>query len=616
LPNLLVDRRDQKFVLNEMFKIDTLTRYSLFADTAGYDMALDEAHRFAEKELIPTTEAGDVEGCLFDPKKHAVTLPKSYKVPFENLRQGSWMTMCDSPDVGGDGFPQTLGSAVSEVFYAAGFYLYGGVEITHAAAKVIEIFGSSQQKKIFMRRLYDLSWTGTMCLTEPEAGSDVGAIATEAVLLPDDTYAISGGKIFITMGDHDLTENIVHMVLARIKGDPPGPKGLSLFIVPKYLVNEQGDITTRNGVYCTGIEHKMGLNGMVTCTLAFGDKETCTGYLLGKQGRGIMEMFHMMNEQRLLVGLEGLSFSSCAYLNAVDYAHKRKQGKDAVDPRKQVAIIEHPDIKRMLLTMKAYVEGCRAMAYYASFCLDNAHATAESGEQDQSSQWQQLVDILIPIVKAYNTSLSWEVTGMAMQCAGGYGYCKDYPFERLARDCKVTAIFEGANGIQSIDLVFRKILQDKRQAFDHLVERINQTVKKAEKSPLTAPYAQTLATAADRLSQVVDHFSDIVAKGQIKDVYARTMPFLEAMGEVLLGWMHLWQMTICIRSLGEYTADFDNDKIDEIIKKKKEAAFYYGKILSGRFYIDTMLQQTMGKLQGITADADPILRVSKRALAG
>ncbi len=616
MANLLVDKRDQKFVLNEMFKIDTLTSYPLFADAAGYEMALDEAHRFAEKELIPTTEAGDSEGCLFDPKKHAVTLPKSYKVPFENLRQGNWITMCDSPEVGGDGFPQTVGTAVSEVFYAAGFYLYGGVEITHAAAKVIEIFGSSQQKDVYMRRLYDLSWTATMCLTEPEAGSDVGAIATEAVLQPDDTYAIEGGKIFITMGDHDLTENIVHIVLARIKGDPPGPKGLSLFIVPKYLVDEQGEMTTRNGVYCTGIEHKMGLNGMVTCTLAFGDKETCTGYLLGKQGRGIMEMFHMMNEQRLLVGLEGLSFSSCAYLNAVDYTYKRKQGKDAVDPRQQITISEHPDIKRMLLTMKAYVEGCRAMAYYASFCLDYAHATAASGEKDQSGQWQQLVDILIPIVKAYNTGLSWEVTGMAMQCAGGYGYCKDYPFERLARDCKVTAIFEGANGIQSIDLVFRKILQDKRQAFDHLFEQINQTVKDAEESPGTAPYAQTLAMAKDRLSQVVDHFSDIAAGGQIKDVYARTMPFLEAMGEVLLGWMHLWQMTISIRSLGRYTTDFHDDKIDEVVKKKKDAAFYYGKILSGRFYIDTMLQQTMGKLQGLTANADPILRVSKRTLVG
>lgn len=615
MANLLVDKRDQKFVLNEMLQVADLRRYPLFADVSGIDMVLDEAHRFAEKDLVPTTTAGDEQGCLYDPKTRTVTLPAEYHGPFENFREGKWLTMCDAPDVGGDGYPLTVGAAVHEVFYAGGFYLFGGVEITHAAAKVIELFGSPEQKSVYMTRLYNLEWTATMCLTEPDAGSDVGAITTTATPQPDGTYLIEGGKIFITLGEHDLTENIVHIVLARIKGNPPGTKGLSLFIIPKYRVDEQGVIGDRNGVYCTGIEHKMGLNGLVTCTLAFGDREPCTGYLLGRQGRGIMEMFHMMNEQRLLVGLEGLSFSSGAYLNAVDYTRQREQGRDANDPAKSVKIMEHPDVKRMLLTMKAYVEGCRAMTYFASFCLDNVHGSTAAGMEAGAGDWQKLADLLIPVVKAYNTGLSWEVTGMAMQCAGGYGYCKDYPFERLARDCKVTAIFEGTNGIQSIDLVFRKIIYDQRRAFDLLLDRIKQTVQAAEDLTPAKPYADAVTAAADRLSSVVHLFNDLATDDRVGIVYARTLPFLEAMGEVVLGWMHLWQMTICTERLDGQNMDLDGEKMDALVAKKKDAAFYFGKVLSARFYIDTLLPRTMGKLDGLAKvpeNNEPVLKISER----
>lgn len=618
MANLLVDKRDQLFVLNEMLKVDRLSRFSLFSEHTGYNMVLDEAHMFAEKELVATTESGDREGCSYDPANHSVKLPENYRIPFEKLREGKWFTMCDAPLVGGDGFPLTVGTAVSEVFYAGGFYLYGGVEITHAAAKVIEVFGDQKQKDIYMQRLYDLEWMATMCLTEPDAGSDVGSIMTEATPEADGTYKIEGTKIFITMGDHDLTENIIHVLLARIKGDPPCSKGLSLFIIPKYRVDDQGKIIDRNGVYCTGTEHKMGLNGLVTCTLSFGDKNHCTGYLLGKKGQGIMEMFHMMNEQRLLVGLEGLSFSSCAYLNAVDYTQKRQQGRSVEKPYEKVSIIEHPDVKRMLLTMKAYVEGGRAMTYYSSFCLDHVNGiendTRIGKKVEDAAPYKKLVDLMIPIVKAYNTEKSWEITGMAMQCAGGYGYCKDYPFERLARDCKVTSIFEGTNGIQSIDLVFRKIIQDDRKAFDLLMDEIGQTVEAGKEDASTKPYALRIENISIMLSEVVDQFIDATNRNDKRSIYTQTVPFLECMGDVILGWMHLWQMTICTKYLSRYDVDLNDDKVFTVIKKKKRAGFYYGKILSARFYINTLLPKTMGKLEGLTSDADPVLKISKRLL--
>ncbi|ABB32496.1 acyl-CoA dehydrogenase [Geobacter metallireducens GS-15] len=615
MANLLVDKRDQIFVLKEMLEIDRLCSFPRYASHAGYEMVLNEAHTFANTELSPTAVDGDQQGCLYDPKTKAVTFPQSFHKPYQKFCEGGWLTMCDSPDVGGDGFPSAVGTAVSEVFYACGFYIYGAAELTHAAAKVIEAYGSEEQKKSYMTKLFAGEWMGTMCLTEPDAGSEVGAVQTVATRNGDGSYAITGTKIFITAGEHDLAGNIIHMVLARVAGDPPGTKGLSLFIVPKFLPDGVGNAGERNDVYCTGIEHKMGLHGLVTCTMAFGDSGKCTGYLLGEQGKGMAEMFHMMNEQRLLVGVEGLSFSTSAFMNAVDYTKSRVQGLSVypgADKQKSVAIINHPDVKRMLLTMKAYVEGCRSLAYFTSSCMDNA-GVADGADR---ARWQGLVELLTPIVKAYITDNAWTVTALAMQCAGGYGYCSDYPFERLARDCKVTTIFEGTNGIQAMDLMFRKILGNNRVNFNNLLEMIDQTIEKGAADAEISVYAAIVKRAREGLARIVEEMAASSAAGNSLDLYAKTSPFLEAMGDVLLGWLHLWQLTVANPKLQGFIENKSEDEIAKILNKNKNAAFYDGKVLGARFFIGTLLMNTFGKFEQIRSGAAPVISIGEKSFTG
>jgi alkylation response protein AidB-like acyl-CoA dehydrogenase len=613
---LLVDKRDQQFVLNEMLEIDRLRKFPKFSDHSGFDMVLTEAHRFAKAEFFPTMEEADRVGCVFDPKEKTVKFPECFHKPYAKFCEGGWLAMSDSPEVGGDGYPLTVGTAVSEVFYAGGFYIYGAAELSHASAKVIETYGTPEQKSLYMSRLYSGEWMGAMCLTEADAGSDVGMVQSTARPNPDGSYQITGTKIFITAGEHDMVENIIHMVLARVEGDSPGTKGLSLFIVPKHLSDAEGRLTKRNDVYCTGIEHKMGLHGLVTCTMAYGDSGQCTGFLLGKQGHGIIEMFHMMNEQRLLVGLEGLAFSSAAFLHAVEYTLKRVQGRSVypADSKKQepVAIIQHPDVKRMLLAMKGYVEGERALAYFASSCIDYAGVT----EGEEQAEWQGLLELLIPIVKAYLTENSWLVTGLAIQCAGGYGYCADYPFERLARDCKVTTLFEGTNGIQSIDLVFRKLIANKGVNFKRLMARIDQTVQAAEKiSGLSAEAAMVnraraaLETAANDLMEK--------AKGEDAiDLYAGTVPFLEAMGDVIMGWLHLWQLTIAYPKLGEVADAVPTPESIQQIKKVKSGTFYYGKIQSSRYFIGSIMVRVFGKIEALKSNVKPVIHMLDSGFTG
>ena len=615
MATLLVDKRDQLFVLNEMLEVEKLCDFTKFADQSGFDMVLNEAHQFAKKEFYPTLQEGDEVGCVYDPKTHGVKFPKCYKKPYKKFREGGWLSMCDSTDVGGDGFPMAIGTAVSEIFYASGFYIYGAAELSHAGAKVIEKYGTKEQKDLYMSKLFSGEWMGSMCLTEPDAGTDVGKVQTQALPKDDGTYSISGTKIFITAGEHDLTENIVHMVLARVEGDGAGTKGLSLFIVPKFLTDKNGKIKDHNDVICMGIERKMGLHGLATCTMVYGDGGNCTGYLLGKRGKGIVEMFNMMNEQRLLVGLQGLSYSSSAFLHAVDYTANRKQGASvypgASPDNESVAIIDHPDIKRMLLTMKSHVEGGRALAYFTSLCIDYAGVT----KGDEKARWQGLVDLMIPVVKAYLTNKAWDNTGMAIQCAGGFGYCSEYPFERLARDCKVSSIYEGANGIQAIDLVFRKILDNGAVNFNTLLEHMDHTIVRAQNVEALKPYAEMVKRARQGLIDVVSHLMELMKDGKSVDVYAKATPFLDAMGDVILSWLHLWQLTLAHPRLMNAVDGKTKAEAMAFLKTKKEDAFYYGKVASGQFFIGTLLQRTFGKFEELISTVDPVVDIIEKALS-
>jgi len=613
MATLLVDKRDQLFVLNEMLHIEELCRHPKFKEVSGFEMVLTEAHRFARSVFLPTIEPGDREGCAFDPKTASVKLPECFQSAYEKFKEGGWLAMCDSREVGGDGFPMSIGTAVAEIFYAAGFYIFGAAELCHAGAKVLELFGTDDQKALYMTRLYSGEWMGTMCLTEPDAGSDVGAIQSTATPNADGTYRLTGTKIFISAGEHDLTPNIIHMVLARVEGDSPGTRGLSLFIVPKYLSDDNGNLGERNDVVCTGIERKMGLHGFPTCTIAFGDKGHCTAYLLGERGKGIMEMFHMMNEQRLLVGVQGLSYTSAAFLHAVEYARNRKQGSSVYAARseaeEQVTIVTHPDIKRMLLTMKAYAEGGRALAYYIGWCIDHAGVT----DGQERERWHGLVGLLTPVLKAYLTDNAWQMTGLAIQCAGGNGYCSDYPFERLARDCKVAAIYEGANGIQAIDLLFRKLLADKFVHFSELMKQIDQTIIVAGSISSLESCANAVKDIKDKLEQVVTHLIALAEAKNMPSLYAKAAPLLETIGDVILGWMHLWQLTIAYPRLKE----LDGEETEpETLCKKKDGAFYYGKVACARFYIETLLKRTDGKISELRSDADPVVYMFDKSFSG
>lgn len=618
--SLLVDKRDQLFILHEMLEIEDLCKFplfSLFAENSKeiFHLVLSEANRFATIELMPTNTIADQEGCVYDPGTDIVKVPECYHSAYKLYREGDWLAMCEKPDVGGQGFPITLGTAVSEVFYAGSFCLYGAAQLTHGAAKLIEVFGTDDQKTKFMKKLYLGEWMGTMCLTEPDAGSDVGAIKMEAVKDADGDYLMSGTKIFISAGEHDLTKNIVHMVLARVKGDPLGTKGLSLFIVPKYFVNEDGSLGGRNDVVCGGIDHKMGIHGLPTATLNLGDKGRCIGYLLGSQGKGIEEMFYMMNEQRLLVGLEGLAISSTAYLHAADYAKNRIQGasvyRKSDREAKSVAIIKHPDVKRMLLWMKAYVEGCRAMTYFTSFCIDQTRVM----EGEERTIWQGLVNLLVPVVKAYNTDKSWEITGTAIQCAGGYGYCSDYPFERFARDCKITSIFEGTNGIQAIDLVFRKIIGDKLFPFNNMLSEMNKTINQARKIEAINDYADIVEKVKVGLVEVVNNLMSLMKDRRVIDIYTKATPFLEVIGDVILGWMHLWQLRISYPKMIDLTGGAKDDEMERIVEGSKEASFYCGKVFSSQFYIGSILKRTFGKFEQLKSDESPIIRTNEKSFA-
>ncbi len=454
MAQLIADRKDVDFVLHQQFKVENLSRHEKFAmfDKKTIDMIITEARNLAIKEILPTYKQGDLEGCTFEDGK--VTVPASYHRPWQLFKDAGWVAMTESLEYGGQEMPQVVALAAYDYLAGANPSFAGYAWLTYWAGLVLNAYGTAQQKKLYLRKLFTGEWTGTMLLTEPEAGSDVGAITTRAVKNDDDTYSITGSKIFISGGEDNLADNIIHTVLARIEGSPAGSKGISLFVVPKIWVNADGSLGEFNDVVCTGIEHKMGTHGSATCSLTLGGNGQCRGTLIGEKNKGLRAMFVAMNSARLLVGMGGLNYASAAYLYAVNYAKERIQGKhllrimDASAP--SVPIIQHPDVRRQLMVMKVYVEGIRSLIYYVGLCSDRA---ATTDDQDEKVKYQGLVEVLIPIAKGYVTDRAFEICNHALQVYGGYGYISEYPVEQLVRDCRLTMIFEGAIGIQAMDLL-------------------------------------------------------------------------------------------------------------------------------------------------------------------
>lgn len=600
----LVDRRDVDFILHEQLKVEELAKHERFADLnrRAIDMIISEARNLALKEILPTQTDGDRIGVHFD--NGNVTVPESFHKAWKALRDGEWLAMTEDPEWGGQDMPRSVAAAAAQYLMAGSFafMMYGG--LTHGAGVLVKEFGTDKQKKLFLKKLFSGEWTGTMLLTEPEAGSDVGALTTTATPNDDGTYSIVGNKIFISSGEHDMVSNIIHPVLARIEGAPAGTSGISLFLVPKIWVNDDGSLGEPNDVVCTGIEEKMGIHGNVTASLALGGKGKCRGTLLGDANKGMRAMFLMMNDARLMVGDQGLACASASYLYAVNYARTRVQGRHLLKMMDKdapgVPIIQHPDVRRMLMLMKVYVEALRSLSTYIAFCFDGIKTASEPEEK---TRLQGIVDFLIPIAKAYTTERSLDVCSLGIQVYGGYGYIREYPMEQLLRDCRITSIYEGTNGIQAMDLLFRKLGQNGGRPIIDLGDEIRRAVAAAAEVAQTAPMADKMEQALVKLEEVARSMGMTAMYGNLLGAAAHAHPFLEVCGDVIVGWMLLWRARIAAEALAAGA-------------KAKDVAFYEGQIKSSEFHTQVLLPVALGRMDAILSGSTVAVDIAQDAFGG
>jgi len=619
MSNGLVNTRDQQFVLYEQLGIEKLFEYDAYKDFSKDDlqMILNEAEKLAVNVLAPCNKEGDEHGCHI--KDGIVSVPKVFREPFKKYCEGGWITTMDSPEVGGQGLPSAVGFAAMEFFGAANYALQMYPGLTHGAGMLINEAGTPEQKKKYMEKLFTGEWTGTMCLTEPGAGSDVGALKTTAKRLPDGKYLITGTKCFISAGDHDMTPNIIHPVLARIEGDPAGTKGISIFIVPKVRVNDDGSLGEPNDVHTGGIEHKMGIKGSATATLNFGEDGKCIGELLGNEREGIKIMFMMMNEARLGTGMQGLVLSSAALEHAVAYAKERIQGTAIWDMKnpdaKPVTIINHPDVRRKLLWIKSHVEGSRSLCYFTAYCIDMAKVAKTD---EDKHKWEGLLDLMTPILKAWTTDRGLLSCSLAMDVYGGYGYCSEYPVEQYLRDEKIAQIYEGTNGIQALDLVGRKLGQRKGANVMNMAGLIAKTIAQTKKNEELAKYAAILEDASNAALELTMFFAQAGKAGDFLLPILNACKFLELFGDVIVGHLLLEAADIAAAKLA---AIYEANGADSAGKKKalqrsdREAAFYSGRIASAKFFVNEMLTTVKARCEAVKMGEKSALEITDEAFA-
>lgn len=605
-----INMRDIRFVLYEQLGIERLCGRDRFKDFSRetFDLVLEEGAKLAAEVIAPLNSISDKEGCTFE--KGKVRVPAAFHGAFKKFAEGGWIAASVDAGAGGQGLPESLAVAATEMFVGACCSFSTYPTLTLGAANLIRSFGTAEQKKMFLEKMFTGRWTGTMCLTEPQAGSAVGDIQTLAKK-EGDHYLLQGTKIFISCGEHDLTENIIHAVLARTENAAPGIRGLSLFIVPKIRILPDGSLGEPNDVTCSGLEHKMGLKGSATCTLNFGEDGRCHGWVLGQEGQGIQLMFQMMNEARLLVGMQGFALGNAAHLYALNYAKERIQGveiermKDPNAPR--VPIIRHPDIRRMLLLMKAYTEGLRALLYRTAYCVDLAKVSKGRSEREK---WEDRVDLLIPVCKAYATDIAFRLTEWAIQIFGGYGYCGEYPVEQFCRDVKITSIYEGTNGIQAMDLVGRKLSLKEGALFAAWVKEINDFIETYKPHPLLGPSVAQLDLVKNILVKITGHFAQLAAGGDRLYPMLHAAPYLELFGDVELAHLLLDQARIAhekLRSIFEKAGAMTEEERADLIREHSEAAFHRGKLHVAEFFVNHVHAR-------VQSTAEMILRGNRSAL--
>ena len=576
-----VDFRDVKFQVFDWLPTERLLGKGRYADwdRESLEMVLAEALKISQEEIAPTNEAGDQEGCVLE--DGVVRVPESFKGPYKTLAEGGWIGCVSNTEYGGLGMPVVVGTAVNEFFSGANLSLALVLMLTRGASELVEEFGTDEMRELFCEKLFSGEWTGTMCLTEPQAGSDVGASTSRAEPQDNGRYLISGEKIFITYGDHDLTDNVIHAVLARLPGAPPGTKGLSLFLVPKFRVNPDGSLGEPNDVQCASIEHKMGIHGSPTCSMLFGQKGACEGFLIGEENKGMKLMFTMMNAARVEVGLQGVGLGGAAHQAALAYARERVQSRhwSAGGDREAgpVPIIEHPDVRRLLLLSGAYVQAMRALLLQTALYQDMARAL----EGEEAAGFHAFSELLTPICKAWCTDWSFRVTEWCLQVFGGYGYTRDYPAEQYLRDAKIGSLYEGTNGIQALDLVVRKIPSHDGKPFRKLLSRVGSTVKSLSGDPLLGGPALRLGRALKQVTESVDEVSQ--RPDAMQSLMLNAVPFLDMVGTTLAGNFLLEQANLAKAKLGKILEARGVDANDEeavasLLNEDEEAAFYHDKI--------------------------------------
>ncbi len=583
--------RDMQFVLHELLNIQNefsqLPNHNEL-DAETIDQALIEAGKFCAEVLFPLNRSGDEEGCTYHDGQ--VTTPKGFKEAYQAFVQSGWPSLACSPEYGGQGLPYVINNALYEMLNSSNqaWALYVG--LSQGAAECLSAHGTDEQKRVYMSKLVSGEWTGTMCLTEAHCGTDLGLLRTKAEPQGDGSYRISGTKIFISSGEHDLAENIVHLVLARLPDAPKGSKGISLFLVPKFIPEANGTLGERNKAQCAGIEEKMGIHGNATCIMNFDDAQ---GWLIGEPNKGLQAMFVMMNSARLGVGLQGLGMTEIAYQQALAYAKERLQMRSlsgAKAPEKAAdPIIVHPDVRRMLLTQKAYSEAGRAFSYWMSLLIDKEKHHPEQKVREASSD---LVALLTPVVKAFLTDNACESTNLAMQIFGGHGYIKESGVEQYVRDARISTIYEGTNTVQSLDLLGRKVLGDmgaKLKKFGRLVQEF---IEQEGLNPEMQEFIDPLARLGDEVKKLTLEIG-MKALGDPDEVGAAAPAYLRILGHLVFA--YLWA------------------RMARIALDKQDASlpFYQAKLATARFYFAKLLPETTYYLQALRAGAKPLMELEE-----
>jgi alkylation response protein AidB-like acyl-CoA dehydrogenase len=585
--------RDMQFVMHEV--LDVVAELKALPAHADIDAdtinaVLEEGGKFASEVLAPLNQSGDVEGCKLDATTHEVSAPGGFKAAYAKYVEGGWPSLSCDPAYGGQGLPHVVNQSLYEMLNSANqaWTMYPG--LSHGAYECLHAHGSDEQKSFYLPRLTSGQWTGTMCLTESHCGTDLGLLRTKAEPQPDGSYRITGEKIFISAGEHDLAENIIHLVLARLPGAPAGSKGISLFIVPKFLPNADGSLGARNGIYCGGLEEKMGIHGNSTAQIVL---DGAIGTLVGEPNKGLPAMFVMMNGARLGVGMQSLGLTEVAYQNAAAYAKERIQMRALSGPKSPDKpadpIIVHPDVRKMLLTARAYAEGARALAMWTTLTIDKEISTRDEAERAECAD---LVALITPIIKAFLTDNAWIATSHCMQVFGGHGYIREWGMEQFVRDARINMIYEGTNTVQSLDLLGRKVLADNGKKLRKFGKLVSDFVEEEGTNEAMQEFVNPLADLGDKLTKLTTELG-MKAFGNADEVGAAAVDYLRICGHLVFAyfWARMAKVALAKQGGGD--------------------PFYKAKLATARFYFAKLLPETAGLIRSARAGLAPLMEMDE-----